>query len=243
MITLIINGLKVTVPEGTTILEAARRLDVEIPTLCHHEGLSPQGSCRLCMVEIEQRGRRRLVASCMFPVAEGLVVETETEAVAGARRFVLGLLRDRCPRSEEIAALAARYGAKPFGRLPLGERDLCIHCDRCVRACEEEATGCIAFSFRGWERRVGGPFGEAPADCIGCGACAQVCPTGFIAVEEEGGMRKIWGKSFELLRCSACGKPFATREELVFQGLDEGDLLCDRCRKREFAASFTRGVR
>jgi hypothetical protein len=62
-------------------------------------------------------------------------------------------------------------------------------------------------------------------------------------VEEEGGMRKIWGKSFELLRCSACGKPFATREELVFQGLDEGDLLCDRCRKREFAASFTRGVR
>ncbi len=244
MITLTINGQETAVPEGTTVFEAARSLDVEIPTLCHHEGLAPEGSCRLCLVEVEQRGKHRLVASCMFPVTEGLAVETETEAVIRSRRFVLGLLLDRCPQSEEIAALAARYGARPFGRLPQGERNLCIHYNRCVRACEEEATSCISFGFRGWERHVGGPFEEPPADCIGCGACARVCPTGFITLEEGEGVRKIWGKTFELLRCSLCGEPFATREELAFQGLaDEGDLLCERCKKRVFAASFTRGVR
>lgn len=244
MVTITINGKELSVASGTTVLEAARSLGVEIPTLCHHSGLSPEGSCRLCMVEVEQRGRRRLVASCMFPVAEGLVVETETEPVARARRFVLGLLLDRSPHSEEIAELARRYGAVGFGRLPEGERDSCIHCGRCVRACEEEATGCLAFGFRGWERKVGGPYEEPPSACIGCGACAKVCPTGHIVMEESEDRRLIWGRTFDLLRCSLCGEPFATEEQLEFLGKGgEEERICERCRKRVFAASFTGGLR
>ena len=118
MITLTIDGRSVGAFEGETVLEAARRVGIEIPTLCYHPALSPYGACRLCVVEVEQRGRRRLVVSCLFPVEEGLVVWTDNERVRKARRGVMELLLARCPNVPAIRELAAKMGVQE-PRFPL----------------------------------------------------------------------------------------------------------------------------
>lgn len=239
-----INGLPLEVPAGTTILEAARQAGIRIPTLCDHPALVPDGNCRLCMVEVTVRNRTKMVASCMYPVdRDGISVQTETERIGRARRFILGLLLDRCPQSDVLQEMAREYGAKPFGRLPeIDPAELCISCGRCVRVCREEGIGCLDFAWRGWDRKIMPPFGDPPRDCIGCAACATCCPTGAIRVTESGGIRTIWDKEFVMIYCKICGKPIGTEAQLKALG-DKypGDGLCDRCRKRTFAADFLPG--
>ncbi len=239
-----INDVPVEVPEGTTILEAARHAGIRIPTLCDHPALAPDGNCRLCMVEVTVKGKTRMVASCMYPVdREGLSVQTETRRVRKARKFVLGLLLDRCPECEVLRELAEEHDARPFGRLPKADPvELCISCGRCVRACSEEGIGCLDFAWRGWNRKITPPFGEPPEDCIGCAACASCCPTGAIDVTEREGFRKIWDKEFKMIYCRICGKPIGTEAQLKALGdKNPGDGLCDRCRKRSFASDFLPG--
>ena len=110
-VTLEIDGRKVKAREGMTILEAAREAGIEIPTLCYHEKLKPYGACRLCTVEIVREGRSRLVASCAYPVEEGLIVKTETELVRKVRKLILELLLPLAPTGP-IKSLAKKYGAK-----------------------------------------------------------------------------------------------------------------------------------
>ena len=175
MITLKINGLDVTVERGTTILEAAQFIGFPIPTLCHMEGLTPYGACRLCVVEIGEGPKARLVSSCTYPVEEGLKVRTTSKRVMRARKMVIELLLASCPQSKTIQDLASRYevGQQRFRQ----EDESCILCGRCVRMCAEQMMGgAIGFRGRGQLRSIGTPFDAQSEKCRLCGGCMYVCP-------------------------------------------------------------------
>ncbi len=215
MIELTVNGHPITVPEGTVLLEAVRAAGVELPTLCYHEGLAPYGACRLCMVMITEPCRE-LVASCTYSVEDGLVVETDAPEAVTARRLAFEFLLSRCPQSDVIRELAAGEGvtSSRFGAPPPEKADeLCMLCGLCVRVCRE-AIGANAISFigRGMERRVGAPFDVQSDACIGCGACAEICPTGAIQIEDRGHERILhnWNTTVELRPCPECGRFFAS---------------------------------
>jgi coenzyme F420 hydrogenase subunit beta len=175
VITLTVNGLSVSVEEGSTLLEAARFLGFPIPTLCHMEGLSPYGACRLCVVEIGEEPRSKLVSSCTYPAEEGLKVRTASERVLRARRMVLELLLASCPQSKTIQDLASAHGIRRqrFRQ----EYEDCILCGLCVRMCEEQMMAkAIGFRERGERRSIGTPFDAKSDVCRLCGGCIYVCP-------------------------------------------------------------------
>ncbi len=175
MIQLTINGLKVSVEEGMTLLEAAKFLGFPIPTLCHMEGLSPYGACRLCVVEIGEGPRSRLVASCTYPAEEGLKVRTSSARVVHARKVILELLLASCPQSKQIQDLASAHEVRRqrFRQ----EYEDCILCGRCVRMCEEQMMAkAIGFRGRGDHRSLGTPFDRQSEVCRLCGGCMYVCP-------------------------------------------------------------------
>ncbi len=175
MVTLTINGLQVTVEEGTTLLEAAKFLNFPIPTLCHVDGLSPYGACRLCIVEIGEGPRSRLVTSCTYPVEEGLVVRTTSNRVNRARKMVIELLLGTCPQSKIIQDLASKYNVRQqrFRQ----EYDDCILCGLCVRMCAEQMMAkAIGFRGRGETRSIGTPFDVKSDVCRFCGGCIYICP-------------------------------------------------------------------
>jgi len=210
-IRLTIDGQKVEAQEEQTVLEVAREAGVWIPALCHHPAVSPYGACRLCLVEVEVRGRRRLVTSCCYPVQDGLAVFTQTEKVMGARRGVMELLLARAPDSPTLRELAEKLGVTE-SRLPKvteAERD-CILCGLCVNVCRE-VIGAAAISFveRGVEREVGPPFDEASDACLGCGACAAVCPMGTVDLRWHEGELEIvpFKNRVPVVRCRECGEP------------------------------------
>jgi NADH dehydrogenase/NADH:ubiquinone oxidoreductase subunit G len=170
-----INGLTVTVEEGMTVLEAARFMGFPIPTLCHMDGLSPYGACRLCVVEIGEGPRAKLVSSCTYPVEEGLKVRTASSRVIRARKMILELLLGSCPQSKVIQDLAAAHGVhqQRFRQ----EHEDCILCGLCVRMCEEQMMAkAIGFRYRGEKRSIGTPFDVKSEQCRLCGGCIYVCP-------------------------------------------------------------------
>lgn len=175
MITLKINGLDVTVEKGTTILEAAKFIGFPIPTLCHHEGLSPYGACRLCVVEIGDAPNSKLVTSCTYPAEPGLKVRTASARVMKARKIILELLLASCPQSKIIQDLAAKYEVRQqrFKQ----EYEDCILCGLCVRMCEEQMMAkAIGFRNRGEKRSIGTPFDIRSEECRLCGGCIYICP-------------------------------------------------------------------
>ncbi len=175
MITLTINDLTVQVEKGSTLLEAAQFFGFPIPTLCHMEGLTPYGACRLCVVEIGEGPRAKLVSACTYRAVEGLVVRTASARVVRARKMVLELLLASCPQSKTIQDLAAAHDVRQqrFRQ----EHEDCILCGRCVRVCEQQMMAkAIGFRGRGEARSLGTPFDLKSDVCRLCGACLYVCP-------------------------------------------------------------------
>jgi bidirectional [NiFe] hydrogenase diaphorase subunit len=170
-----IDGINFDAPEELTILEAAKLLGIDIPTLCYHEGLSPWGGCRLCIVEINNNGKSRLVTSCTYPVEEGLVVHTATERVINARKVILELLIAQCPTSKTLQDLASKTGLKKVRFKPKWEK--CIYCGLCIRMCNEQMKArAIGFTNRGKNLKITTPFQEQSEECRKCGACIYICP-------------------------------------------------------------------
>jgi heterodisulfide reductase subunit A len=186
MVTLTIDGKKVEVEEGTTVLQAAEELGIRIPTLCYFKALSPESACRLCVVEIVGGARRGLSASCSYVAEEGLEVRTDSERVIKARKLVIELLLLRCPDVPKIRELADEIGIdkKRYERFK-PENEKCILCGLCVRTCQElMKVGAINFVNRGSNRKVAPPFDEYSQVCVTCGACEVVCPTGAINLDQ-----------------------------------------------------------
>lgn len=236
MVTLTIDGQEIQAKEGATILEVAREKGIEIPTLCYHESVSSVGACRLCMVEIARDGRTRLVASCLYPVEDGLMVKSNSQRVTNIRKTAMELLLARCPNSTPIQDLARSMGVETT-EFDLEDED-CILCGLCVRVCQEIAgVSAISLVSRGTQRKVAPPFEEASEVCVGCGSCAHVCPTGTIKIEDIGDTRIIhnWKAEFKLKQCKVCGSHFAPEAQLEYLGRildlpEEHFELCQDCR-------------
>jgi len=201
MVTLTVDGKKVTIRKLSTVLDAVRKLDIPIPTLCHHPDLTPYGGCRLCIVEI--KGLSRPVTACTTPVSEGMEITTTSPKLEQLRKTTLELiLSDHpndcmvCERAGDcvLQELAYFYGIKE-NRFqgerrvykkrddnPFIERDMdkCILCGQCVRICDEiQGVGAIDFVHRGFRTKISPPY-EKDLNCEFCGQCVAVCPTGAL---------------------------------------------------------------
>lgn len=179
---LTIDGRETEAEKGRTILTVARELGIDIPTMCDHEAIEPYGACRLCMVEIKKGRSTRVVASCLYPVEEGLEVSTETDRIKRYRRTVLELMSARWPNVP--AELMERYQV-PAGRLREAPT-FCILCGICVRYCEEvKKADVLGFIGRGVDRQVVVYPAQAEKHCAECAKpagmeCVNACPTGVI---------------------------------------------------------------
>ncbi len=215
MLNVKINGIAVSVPKGSTILEAARIAGVEIPTLCFMKEKNEIGACRICVVEANEGRGYRVVTACVYPVTEGMEVKTNSEKIQKARKTTLELILSThekkclsCVRSTncELQKLCRDYGVdegafegfKPtyeiYYSAPHLVRDnnKCILCLRCVAACNEQFVGVIGANDRGIDTQIGQAF-NLPLDdtpCISCGQCTAVCPTG--ALTEKDDTDKVW---------------------------------------------------
>ena len=237
MVNMIVDEKNVSVKEGTMLLEAIRGAGISVPTLCAHEAVSRSGACRMCVVEIKKGNRTRIVTSCLYGAEDGLVVSTKSERVLNVRRLVLELLLARCPESDVLKKMADELGVDPQPRFVADtDKGKCILCRSCVRVCQEiVGVSAIGLFSRGSFKTVGTPYNEKSDVCIGCGACAYVCPTGHIEMTSTGDKRKIWGRTFKMQTCDKCGKYFAPVDQLKYISKKTGTSLkdlsvCTECR-------------
>jgi bidirectional [NiFe] hydrogenase diaphorase subunit len=192
MVHLTIDDAPIVVPENRTLLEACRENGIHIPTLCYHPALKPYGGCRLCVVELSQSGRKpRLVAACVYPCEEGLVVKTKSEMVVRSRRMTAELILAGSYNTPEMLALGEELGVKEV-RFKLPEENACVLCGLCVRACNEiVGVSAISVIHRGIAKKVATPFQVTSSRCIGCGTCVLICPTGAFQFESVAGFQYI----------------------------------------------------
>jgi len=189
-----IDGIEFDCPEYWTILDAAKFLGINIPTLCYHEGFSIWGGCRLCIVEIGKDKNTKLVSSCTYPVQEGLFIRTASKKVIKARKMILELLIAQCPTSKVLQDLASKMGLKQVRFKSKGEN--CIYCGLCVRMCEEQMMAkAIGFVNRGNKLKITTPFDKNSEDCRRCGGCMYICPACTLRCE---------GSHPESVLCNSC---------------------------------------
>ena len=201
-ISLTIDGKACTCLPGEYLADVAKRNGIDVPLLCgYKESLLGRGSCRVCIVEVVESGRSKIVASCIYPVQKECEVFTANERVTKERGVIFALLKGLAPESELIASMAKAYGAPYVKRLDASDPEYlayeeansaCMLCGLCVEACKTLGTGAISTVGRGVEKKVSTPFDEPTPDCIGCGSCAAVCPTRCIPYEETATQVSIW---------------------------------------------------
>jgi len=228
-VTLTIDGNQVTVPKGTTVLEAAWKAGSFIPTFCHDPELTKPGACRICVVDI--KGARNLPASCVTEALEGMVVETASPAVIEARKTILELMLDNHPEDClschqagdcKLQDYSYFYNVRP-GAFGGAKKDLkieddnifivrdmnkCILCGKCLRACEEkQGRAVIDFAYRGFRTKVATAMDKTLADsvCVACGSCVAVCPTGALTEKAMLGKGRKWEVEKVRTTCPFCG--------------------------------------
>ena len=230
-VSLTINDKEIKVQAGLTILKAAKLAGIEIPNLCYHEALPPIGSCRLCIVEVEIQGVKRIVASCGFMVAEGMKVKTDTDQLINTRKLVLELiLSDHpldCMTCEKAGNCKLQDYAYAYGLSKtrfIGEhheypvdvsnpfiiRDLnkCILCGRCVAACNNiQVSEVLEFSNRGFTAKLVADNDKLLQDstCVFCGRCVSVCPVGALTEKQALGKGRFWEMTKTKTICNYCG--------------------------------------
>jgi len=229
MVNIEINEQKIAVQEGTTILQAAKELNIHIPHLCYIKKLKPTSACRLCVVEVT--GARNLVASCSYPVSEGMKVQTDSERVLKARRMIIDLLLSDHPTdcltcekngkcklqnyAFQLGVPASRFtGEKhtyPVDKSnPFFERDYnkCILCGRCVSACQDvQISEAIDYINRGFKSKIGVPYDRGLQDstCVFCGQCVNVCPVGALTEKSVKNKVREWELKKVKTTCPYCG--------------------------------------
>ncbi|MCL6639464.1 MAG: (2Fe-2S)-binding protein [Firmicutes bacterium] len=227
-VTLTIDGIQVTVPKGATVLEAAEKAGIFIPTFCHDPELSKPGACRICVVEI--KGARNLPASCVTEAASGMVVETESPAVVEARRTIIELLLANHPKDCltcdkngdcRLQDYAYLYDVRQFPFVgerhnypvetdnPYIIRDMnkCVLCGRCVRTCAQVADrAVIDFAYRGFNTRVAPAMDTTlgESDCVYCARCVAVCPVGALTYKNLAGKARTWELKKTPVTCTFC---------------------------------------
>jgi bidirectional [NiFe] hydrogenase diaphorase subunit len=239
---ILIDGRECEANHGDFILDIARKNNIYIPTLCHSDALPGLGSCRLCIVEAVENNKSRVVTSCLYPITREIEVRTNSDKIRSIRKTIIMLLSARCPDNELIKKLKDEYGVTDTERFAMDKNEECILCGLCVKACDEIGSSAIQAVNRGVTKKISTPYDEPSTACIGCGACAQVCPTGAIKMTESQSKRVIWNKEFEMLPCSKCGCYYTTMEQEEFiknrlcGSIEE--ILCPDCRKKNIAEKF-----
>ena len=224
-----INGIPLEVERGTSVLEAARFLGIPIPTLCHDDGLTPYGACRLCVVEVNANGRSRLLSACTLPAEEGMEIQTHSVRVEQARRQLVELYIATCPQSKRLQDLASAMGVRQCRYEPANEH--CIQCGLCVRMCEQQMmAGAIGFAYRGAHRKVSRPFDMTSERCRQCGACLYICPVCEL---------RCHGASADTTLCSGC----LNFSPSCFQTYDHAMCFLDPCHACEIAGPFRADAR
>jgi predicted molibdopterin-dependent oxidoreductase YjgC len=238
MVKIIINGQDHEVEEGERLLKVLQAIGTKIPSLCFHHALTPAASCKLCVVEVKEKDRPYVVKlACAVKTKEGLEVTTESAMIHQHRNRALGNLFTMAPQSEALMKIGAQFGLT-IGPIPDG----CIRCRLCIRACKE-VIGARALTF---EKREGRNFvvPSEKGECIGCGTCANICPTNAIKTIDKGKVRTMMVGDqviarHPLVSCEMCGKLFATpkfmkhvehREE-SHTDIKEHHELCPTCVK------------
>ncbi|MCK4395415.1 (2Fe-2S)-binding protein [candidate division WOR-3 bacterium] len=184
MFTINVDGRDIGADEGETIIEAANRAGIKIPTLCYHEAVSPFGACRLCSVEVLTGGKPKVVQSCIFKAKPGLIVKTKSPTVMKLRKEMLEKILGDGFEQEEINRLAEKESLEEVG-FPKGD-SVCRVCGLCIRVCKEISEAkAIKFEGKGKEKRVVPVTADVSNICIGCGGCTYLCPTGNIRIDGE----------------------------------------------------------
>lgn len=246
MIELVIDGQTILAEEGKTILEVARQFGIDIPTLCHHDAVTPSGACRLCNVEVYPKGSTQssMVTACNFAAEEGMEVWTNSAKVLETRRLTIELLLAREPESKIIRLLAAELGVAATA-FRLEPENTCVLCNLCVRVCREVIKADALRLITRDEKAV--PHIEvSPMKCIGCGACSLLCPSDFIKMEEIDGQRIIWDTAFKMKKCVCCGADITTEAHSKFIEEKSGSAtaygvareLCPICRRDAMCAEL-----
>jgi bidirectional [NiFe] hydrogenase diaphorase subunit len=201
-----VDGRIIETESGVMLLDILNQYGIYVPQLCSHPSLLPNGACRLCMVEITRQsweGRSKLVTSCLYPAEDGLIVSTRSKDVLKTRRSLLELYLAQCPGSDVVSSLARLEGidTTPFeARGSAGNN--CVMCGLCTRVCQDCGPGAIATLGRGADKLIGPNPEGVGEECTGCRACAYICPTGAIPVQQQDQRLTIWKRSFEIPVCS-----------------------------------------